>query len=175
MHPFVILEHFHRLQSPISIYVISPNPSSPNYRAISAEKKLAMMLYFFKDTGSLGMTANTFGVAINTTSAVIAEVCEVITKKMVQNIFIFLEARKAYKESCLNLRQNLVCPKHLVVSMELTFQSSVQQKTRKTFSAISSIIPSAHKQYVITGVISWMWSARGLGVVMMLKFSRIAV
>ena len=61
---------------------ISPNPSSPNYRAINAEKKLALTLYFLKDTGSLGMTANTFGVAINTTSAVSAEVCGVITKKM---------------------------------------------------------------------------------------------
>ena len=45
-------------------------------------KKLALTLYFYKDTGSLGITANTFGVAINTTSAVIAEVCEVNTKKM---------------------------------------------------------------------------------------------
>ena len=32
-----------------------------------------------------------------------------------------------------------------------------------------------YKQYVITGVISSMWSAPGLGVVMTLKFSRIPV
>ena len=39
---------------------ISPDPSSPNYMALSAEKKVAITLYFLKDTGSLVMTANTF-------------------------------------------------------------------------------------------------------------------
>ncbi len=53
---------------------ISPNLSSANYRALSAEKKLALTLYFLKDTGSPGMTANAFAVAINTASAVITEV-----------------------------------------------------------------------------------------------------
>lgn len=61
---------------------ISPDPSSPNFRALSAEKKLALTLYFLKDTGSLGMTANTFGVAINTASAVITEVCQAISTKL---------------------------------------------------------------------------------------------
>ena len=59
---------------------ISLNLSSPNYRALSTEKKLAITLYYLKDTGSLGMTANTFGIALNTTSVIIAEVCESITK-----------------------------------------------------------------------------------------------
>ena len=74
-------ESFMNLLAELNPY-ISPNQSSPNYRALSAEKKLAMTLYFLKDTGSLGMTANTFGVAINTASAVIAEVCKVISMKM---------------------------------------------------------------------------------------------
>ncbi len=59
---------------------ISPNPSSPNYRALSTEKKLAVTLYYLKDTGSLSMTANTFGIAINTASVIIAEVCTAISK-----------------------------------------------------------------------------------------------
>ena len=54
---------------------ISPNPLSPNYRALSTEKKVAVTLYYRKDTGSLAMTANTFGIAVNTASVIIGEVC----------------------------------------------------------------------------------------------------
>ena len=57
---------------------ITPNPLSPNYRSLSAEKTLAVILYFLKDTGSLTMTANTFGIHQSTTSKVIMEVCEAI-------------------------------------------------------------------------------------------------
>ena len=53
---------------------ISPDPSYPNSRAFSSEKKLAVTLYYLKDTGTLCMTANTFGLAINTVSGVILEV-----------------------------------------------------------------------------------------------------
>ena len=59
---------------------IAPNQTSPNNRAISVEKKLAVTLYFLKDTGSLCMTANAFGIAINTASAIITETCTSITK-----------------------------------------------------------------------------------------------
>ena len=61
---------------------ISPNPLSPNYRALPTEKKLAVTLYYLKDTGSLSMTANTFGIAINTASAFIGEVCKAISKNL---------------------------------------------------------------------------------------------
>ena len=61
---------------------ISPNPLSPNYRALSTEEKLAVTLYYLKDTGSLAMTANTFGIAVNTASVIIGEVCKVITKNL---------------------------------------------------------------------------------------------
>ena len=58
---------------------ISPNPKSPNHRALSVEKKVAVALYFLKDTGSLRMTANSFGIALNTASAVVNEVCQAIS------------------------------------------------------------------------------------------------
>ena len=58
---------------------ITPSPLSPNRRALSAEKKLAITLYYLKDTGSLNMTANTFGVAICTVSSVIYQVCSAIS------------------------------------------------------------------------------------------------
>ena len=59
---------------------ISPNPSSPNYRSLSSAKKLAVTLYYLKDTGSLIMTANAFGIAVYTVSAVVVEVSSVISK-----------------------------------------------------------------------------------------------
>ena len=59
---------------------ISPDPTSPNKRYLSSEKKGAINLYFLKDTGSLGMTANSFGIAISTASAVITDVCNAISR-----------------------------------------------------------------------------------------------
>ena len=61
---------------------LSPDPSSPNYMALSTEKKVAMTLYFLKDTGSLSMTANTFGIALSTVSKHITEVCYAIAKHL---------------------------------------------------------------------------------------------
>ena len=40
------------------------NALSPNYRALSIEKKVALNLYFLKDTGSIAMTRNTQSVFI---------------------------------------------------------------------------------------------------------------
>ena len=45
---------------------ISPNPLSPNHRALNAEKKVAITLYYLKDTVSVGIVVNSFGVAICT-------------------------------------------------------------------------------------------------------------
>ena len=38
-----------------------PNQNSPNFKSISAAKNLAITLYYLKDMGSVGMTANNFG------------------------------------------------------------------------------------------------------------------
>ena len=54
---------------------ITPNLLTPNHRALSAEKMVAITLFYF-------MAANTFGVAFNTVSCVIFEVCSTITKHM---------------------------------------------------------------------------------------------
>ena len=43
---------------------IPPNPASSNHRALNAEKKVAITLYYLKDTASIGMVVNSFGVAI---------------------------------------------------------------------------------------------------------------
>ena len=50
-------EMFYELVEELRPY-ISPDNSTPNYRALSADKKVAITLYYLKDTGSLIMTAN---------------------------------------------------------------------------------------------------------------------
>ena len=59
------------------ITYISPNILSPNRRMISANKKLTIYLYFLKDTESLLMTANVFGIDVSTASKIIHEACKV--------------------------------------------------------------------------------------------------
>lgn len=72
-------ESFLELEAELKPY-ISPNPNSPNHRSLSSAKKLAVTLYYLKDTGSLIMTANAFGIAVCTVSAVVVEVSSVISK-----------------------------------------------------------------------------------------------
>ena len=49
---------------------LEPDPDFPNYRAIDARKRLAIALYYLKDTGSLWMTANAFGIHVSTASKI---------------------------------------------------------------------------------------------------------
>ena len=70
-------EEFMVLLAELKPYV-APDYTSPNYRALSAEKKLAVTLYYLKDTGSLSMTAITFGLAIPTVSDILFQVCKTI-------------------------------------------------------------------------------------------------
>ena len=60
--------------------VIRPKPNSPNYRFLTTDKKLAITLYYLKDTGSLWMTANTFGIHQSTVTNVLTEVCSAINR-----------------------------------------------------------------------------------------------
>ena len=59
---------------------VSPSPTSPNYRKLSLEKKVALTLYYLKNTGSIWMTANTFGIHQCTVSKAIHEICSAISK-----------------------------------------------------------------------------------------------
>lgn len=61
---------------------ILPSSTKPNFRFVNTEKKLAVVLYYLKDMGSLSMTANTFGLHISTVSKTIKEVCTAITYKL---------------------------------------------------------------------------------------------
>ena len=72
----------HSFLEPLNVIGLhsSPDLTTPNKRALHADKKLAITLYFLKDTGSLNMTANTFGIPINTTSVLVFEVCLAIVE-----------------------------------------------------------------------------------------------
>ena len=59
---------------------ISSKANSPNYRSLRARKKLAITLYYLKDTGTLRMTANSFGIHISTASKTIHNVCNAISQ-----------------------------------------------------------------------------------------------
>ena len=69
----LITNQFFNLTNELPPY-ISLRLFSPNHRELNADKKLALTLYYLKDKGSLIMTANDFGVAINTANSVIYEV-----------------------------------------------------------------------------------------------------
>ena len=74
-------EKFEQLVNELNPW-IAPDPRSPNHRAISSMKKVGITLYYLKDTGSLSMTANTFGISICTVSKIIREVCSALTYKL---------------------------------------------------------------------------------------------
>ena len=54
--------------------VLSPDPTSPNWKSVDAIKKVACTLYYLKDKGSLLMTANQFGIARTTTAKIVYQV-----------------------------------------------------------------------------------------------------
>ena len=64
---------------------LAPHPASPNRGALSMEKRLAITLYYLKDTGSLWMTANAFGIHQCTASKHIHSVCETINMILGEN------------------------------------------------------------------------------------------
>ena len=72
-------ESFMKLLAKISS-LIPPKSNSSNYRLLSAEKKLAITSYYLKDTGSLWITANAFGLHQCTISKILIEVCDAINK-----------------------------------------------------------------------------------------------
>ena len=66
-------EQFVLLADEISPF-ISPDPSAPRM-GLSVEKKLAITLHYLKDTGSITVTANAFGVSRSTVSSTFRTVC----------------------------------------------------------------------------------------------------
>ena len=72
---------------------ISPSILSPNHRALSVEKKVAAVVYFLKDTGSMTMAANAFGIHQCTLTKLVKEVCSAIVIYMVPKLIKLRDSR----------------------------------------------------------------------------------
>ena len=84
------------LQRYISPSLLSTNAG--NKCKLNAGKKLALTLYYLKDTGSLIMTANNYGVAISNASSVIYEVCLAICQNLGPQYIRLPETREEMRE-----------------------------------------------------------------------------
>ncbi|XP_047140221.2 uncharacterized protein LOC105845863 [Hydra vulgaris] len=73
--------------------VISPQPNCLNYCFLTTHKKLAITIYYLKDTGSLWMTANVFGIYQCTASKTVKIVCDAINN-IVGPIYLHLPKNK---------------------------------------------------------------------------------
>ena len=58
------LDSFMKLTDMLRVFV-TPNPKAFEKDVVSAEKRVALVIYYLKAQGSLRMTANTFGVSIS--------------------------------------------------------------------------------------------------------------
>ena len=61
---------------------VTPNPKAFRKDVISAEKQVALVLYYLKDQGSLRITANTFRVSFSTVSLSLRMVCNAIAEHL---------------------------------------------------------------------------------------------
>ena len=75
------LDSFIKLTDMLRVFV-TPNPKAFKKDVISAEKRVALVIYYLKDQGSLRMTANTFGVSISTVSLSLRMVCNAIAEHL---------------------------------------------------------------------------------------------
>ena len=75
------LDSFMKLTDMLRVFV-TPNPKAFEKDVVSAEKRVALVIYYLKDQGSLRMTANTFGVSISTVSLSLRMVCNAIAEHL---------------------------------------------------------------------------------------------
>lgn len=54
-------DKFSEMTQPLRPF-ISGRTNSPTYKSFSVENKISCCIYYLKDTGSIWMTANTFGI-----------------------------------------------------------------------------------------------------------------
>ena len=114
------------------------NPLSSNHRALNAEKKVAITLYYLKDTAWIGLIANSFGVAICTVSVVVAEVCEAISKYMGPKFISLPKNKDEMRVKAGEFEVKFGMKQAFGVSTELIFLLNAQFKTPKTTFATNS-------------------------------------
>ena len=137
---------------------------------MSAEKKLAVTLYYLKDTGSLWMTANTFGLHQCTVSKTINEVCDVLNNEVGPEYLVLPkneeDMRKVVSgfELKFGLLQAFGCidGTHVEIKRPIENAQDFFNKIRLQF-----------RQYVTVAEDSWMLNANGLVRFMTLRCSPI--
>ena len=161
-------ERFFQLCEELRPY-ISEGINTPNYRSLSREKKLAITLYYLKDTGSIWMTANAFGVHQCTVSKIVLAVCNAICIHLCP-IYLHLpqtvvEMRKkvAEFETRFGMTQAFGC-------IDGTHIPKDRWLILKITSIINSFSPLMFKLFVIQMAYSWMLTAGGLAASMMQKY-----
>ena len=88
----ILKGNFEALAAELRPY-ISPNPLSPNHKALNAEKKVAITFNYLKDT-AFGMIANSFGVAI----------CSCLSKYAISQLYSNKELIKCWTISLTHLK-----------------------------------------------------------------------
>ena len=78
---------------------VAPNCEPFRKDTIGAEKRVAMVLYYLKDQGSLRMTANTFGVSIATVSVSLRRVCCAINTNLGPELIKFPSTAEELKHA----------------------------------------------------------------------------
>ena len=61
---------------------VAADPRTPNYKCLFSEKKVFFTLYYLKDTGSIWMTGNAFGLHHWTASKIVILVSDAINKHL---------------------------------------------------------------------------------------------
>ena len=126
---------------------IFPDLKSPNCWALSVQKKVALTLYYLKDTGSMWMTANTFGVHQSTVSKVVLEVCNAITRPEYIHLLRAAEEMQRRVSQLFELKFGMT---QAFACIDGTmFVSKCHPLTPMTIFVTSSTIHSMYKQYVI--------------------------
>ena len=74
-------DSFMKVTDMLRIFV-TPNPKAFRKDVTSAEKRVALVLCYLRDQGSLRMMANTFDVSISTVSLSLRMVCYAIAKHL---------------------------------------------------------------------------------------------
>ena len=89
---------------------LSPIARSFNPRTLCATIKVALTLYYLKDTGSLRMVANQFGIAKSTASLTIRQVCSAINEILGPRLIKFPSLREEVEATMAGFKRKFGFP-----------------------------------------------------------------
>ncbi|KAK6179874.1 hypothetical protein SNE40_012129 [Patella caerulea] len=146
---------------------IAQNTLSPNYTALSVEKKLAIILYTLNDIVSFAMTANSFGVSFST---IIVQVCRAITfelskvyLKLPRNVHE-MQAKTTALEVKFGMTQAFGCVDGKHIAIKHPVKNPQDYFCYKNFFSLSMF-----KLFVTVQDYLWTWIAGGQVVYMVAR------